>query len=117
MVPSIQLILILLLMTSGLVWIIVGIPLVKGTVPRNKIYGFRTPKTLSSDEIWYPANRFAGKELVQAGRRVFFGSLLLLASHALVGLTIDQVALFGTALTVVMLGIATLKGFIHLRTL
>ena len=29
-------------------------------VPPNGVYGFRTPKTLSSPEVWYPANRAAG---------------------------------------------------------
>lgn len=36
------------------------IPLVLGKVPPNNAYGFRTPKTLSSPDIWYPANRVAG---------------------------------------------------------
>ncbi|MDF1752604.1 MAG: SdpI family protein [Verrucomicrobiales bacterium] len=31
---------------------------------RNQLYGFRTRKTLSSDEIWYPANQYAGKALL-----------------------------------------------------
>ena len=37
--------------------IAVSIPLMLGMVPRNHWYGFRTPKTLSSDSVWYPANR------------------------------------------------------------
>lgn len=39
---------------------LLSIPLVFGWIPRQFIYGVRTTKTLSSDEIWYPANRFAG---------------------------------------------------------
>ncbi len=35
-------------------------PLIFGWIPRQSIYGVRTSKTLSSDDIWYLANRFAG---------------------------------------------------------
>ncbi|MBI2757559.1 MAG: SdpI family protein [Chloroflexi bacterium] len=41
-----------------------SLPLIFGWIPRQSIYGVRTPKTLSSDEIWYPANRFAGVVLL-----------------------------------------------------
>lgn len=41
--------------------IIIGcIPMILGKVKRNAWYGFRTAKTVASDEFWYPANRFAG---------------------------------------------------------
>ena len=41
-----------------------SIPLVLGIVPRNRVYGIRTCKTLSDDSIWYPANRFGGWALI-----------------------------------------------------
>lgn len=41
-----------------------SIPLVIGLVPRNRVYGIRTCKTLSNDSIWYPANRFGGWALI-----------------------------------------------------
>ena len=37
-----------------------SIPMILSKVPPNSTYGFRTQKTLSSQEIWYPANRAAG---------------------------------------------------------
>jgi uncharacterized membrane protein len=46
--------------------IAVSVPLILGKVPRNHWYGFRTPKTLSSDSVWYPANRIGGKYLCTA---------------------------------------------------
>lgn len=33
-----------------------GIPLAMGRVKRNSWYGFRTPSTVSRDEVWYPVN-------------------------------------------------------------
>ena len=43
-----------------------SIPMILGKVPPNWIYGFRTPRTLSSPEVWYPANRVAGCLMVVA---------------------------------------------------
>jgi len=39
---------------------LVSVPLVLGVIPRNRLYGFRTKKTLSDDRIWYRVNRVAG---------------------------------------------------------
>ena len=43
---------------------LLSLPLIFGWIPRQSFYGVRTPKTLSSDDIWYPANRFAGGVLL-----------------------------------------------------
>ncbi len=40
--------------------LVVSLPMILGKVGPNNIYGFRTRKTLSSREVWYPANRAAG---------------------------------------------------------
>ena len=40
--------------------LVLSIPMILGQVPPNGVYGFRTPKTLSSADVWYPANRAAG---------------------------------------------------------
>ncbi len=45
---------------------LLGIPLVSRLVPPNRLYGFRTTKTLSRPDIWYPANLFAGYALMLA---------------------------------------------------
>lgn len=41
-----------------------AVPLVLRKVPRNGLYGFRTPKTLSDDTIWYEANAYFGRALL-----------------------------------------------------
>ena len=46
---------------------LVGVPLMLGKVPPNRVYGFRTAKTLSDPAIWYPANKTAGRNLLIAG--------------------------------------------------
>ena len=55
--------------------IIVSVPLILQMVPRNRFYGFRTPRTRSADEIWYPANRVAGILMTVAGL-IWFVSVL-----------------------------------------
>jgi ABC-type Fe3+-siderophore transport system permease subunit len=44
----------------ALAFFILSIPLAIGFVPRNRLYGFRTRRTLADDAAWYPVNRFAG---------------------------------------------------------
>jgi uncharacterized membrane protein len=52
---------------GGLVLFAVGVPLLRGWIPRNRLAGFRTSKTLSNDRVWYEANRVAGRDLIIAG--------------------------------------------------
>jgi len=44
----------------ALILFIVGVPLAIGVIPRNRLYGFRTRRTLAYDAVWYPVNRMAG---------------------------------------------------------
>jgi hypothetical protein len=46
--------------------LIVALPLVIGVIPRNRFYGFRTRRTLSNDDVWYPVNRIAGLAILVA---------------------------------------------------
>ena len=60
-----------------------SVPLTRGRVPRNSLYGFRTTKTLASDEVWYVANWYSGRCLFAAGVAILVGAvaLRLLGSH------------------------------------
>jgi uncharacterized membrane protein len=53
--------------TAPIVIIFVSIPMIFGLIPRNGFYGFRTPTTLRSDAVWYPANKMAGILFTVAG--------------------------------------------------
>jgi uncharacterized membrane protein len=57
--------------TVGTSWTIIGliiiglaIPLVRGQVGRNGLYGVRFPQSFQSDDAWYAINRFGGKRLI-----------------------------------------------------
>ena len=56
------------------VFIALAVPLILQKVPPNCVYGFRTRKTMSSEVIWYKANRFLGYGLVASA----LASLLVL---------------------------------------
>jgi len=62
----------------GLLEIIMGIPLLLEKIKPNALYGFRTPKTRSSDEIWYKINKYVGRDFVVAGIIVTLCSPFLL---------------------------------------
>lgn len=64
-----------------LVLVALAIPLILGKAPPNHLYGFRTPKTLSSPAIWYSANRRAGINLLLAGLATLLCYVLLRGSE------------------------------------
>jgi len=50
------------------IFIVFSIPLILGLIPRNRFFGFAIPVfTMSSDAVWYHANRVAGIAYVTAG--------------------------------------------------
>jgi len=91
---------------GGLVLFSAGVPLLRGWIPRNRWAGFRVPKTLSSDRIWYEANRVAGRDLMIAGVVVMATAVVsALLSKEIPGLPLEKInkvvcygALFSAAL-------------------
>jgi len=57
----------LLMLTSCVVFVAMGVPFVMSAVPPNRIYGFRIRRTLQDPEVWYAANRVAGLWSVGTG--------------------------------------------------
>jgi hypothetical protein len=114
---SIQLFIILLYLGTNLFLTATSIPLMRGRVRRNGIYGLRVRKTLSSDAIWYPANRYFGEEMFKSGLVSTAGTLLLAPLYLLLGLTIDQVTVFGLLITTLPLGWTIVKSLFFLRRL
>jgi len=100
-----------LLLLAPLVIIAVSIPLILEKVPRNHWYGFRTPKTLSSDAVWYPANKIGGKYFVAAG-------LIQIVAVGLAQFTYPEaVATYGGFVILVPLLIAVVLWFVRIRSI
>ncbi len=51
----------------GLLFVVLGIPLVLRKVAPNPVYGFRTAKTFSDSSTWYAANEVCGFDFVVVG--------------------------------------------------
>jgi uncharacterized membrane protein len=46
---------------------VLAVPLIRGRVRPNLIYGLRTPKTLGDEGAWYRANAYGGRLLFGSG--------------------------------------------------
>ena len=66
-----------LFILTGLLSIIVAIPMMKGKVKPNAWYGIRMPITQKSDAMWYPTNAYAGKGLVVVGVIVLVTAVII----------------------------------------
>ena len=98
---------------GGLVLVVVGAPLLRGWIPRNRLAGFRTPKTLSNDRVWYEANRVAGRDMLIAGLVVMATAVVsALLAQQIPGLTLEKI---NKLVCIGALLIATLHSFIALR--
>ena len=49
------------ILICDLIFAAIAAPLILRKVPRNGLYGFRTPATLRDDRVWYEANAYFGK--------------------------------------------------------
>ena len=77
-------ILILNLGFFGALGIPVSLPLIFRKVRPNKLYGVRTNKTLSDENIWYEANAYFGKDLLRASIAILIGdSVFFMLRHSL----------------------------------
>jgi uncharacterized membrane protein len=87
---------------------VASVPLVFNWVPPNRFYGVRTRRTLSNRELWFRANRFAGRALLIAagGSAIVFAARPDFASGR---------SLAGFFVLVVPLAAALLATFAYVR--
>jgi SdpI/YfhL protein family len=83
-------ILLIVYVGSGLLLILVSLPLLWGKIPPNPIYGFRVRATLEDPAIWYLANKFAAKRLIRTGAVVVGAALSLYSIPGLSGRIRDR---------------------------
>ncbi|MDD5475019.1 MAG: SdpI family protein [Syntrophales bacterium] len=106
---------IIVFVMANLLILIVAIPLKKGMVPPNSYYGFRTAKTLSSEDIWYKANERAGSHLIKAGVISIVATLsLLFFASRFSPLTLTLIL---SAIMTLFIGGAIIISALYLRTL
>lgn len=95
--------------------LLVSAPMALGKVRPNGIYGFRTEKTLSTPDIWYPANRASGRFMVAAAAvSLGFNQVLLWTFPEW---PIERTMPWMVGGNLVPLGAAVVASFIYLRRL
>ncbi len=101
---------------TGLLLVGLSIPMIQRRVGPNAIYGFRTPKTLSDETVWYEANAYSGRMLLRAGI-VNTAAALLFFFVPGIGDSLLAYNLACTVVVMVSLFAAVFASFRYLRTL
>lgn len=95
----------LLSVMVGLLFVGLGIPLYRKSVPPNHWYGCRTRDTMADPEVWYEVNSRTGRDLVWLGVVVLVvGAVLGLAvgvAGPTLGMAIAAVSLVGVIVCLV----------------
>lgn len=76
---------------APLLIIVVAIPIATGWLARNVAHSFRSPRSMASDQIWYPVNRVTGWSTLLAG-------VVWLLAGPLAGVIALGIAIAGTAI-------------------
>jgi uncharacterized membrane protein len=102
---------------TGLLFMALSIPLIQRRVKPNPWYGFRVPKTLRDERIWYKANAYSGVLMFLSGAVTALAALALVPLAWLLRLNPES---YGLACMLVMLGSlvwALVLSFRYLRKL
>lgn len=65
--PGTMKLLVLPFLLAGLLFTGMSVPLVRGEVPLNQTYGYRTRESMRDNQTWYAVNRYSGQTLLAAG--------------------------------------------------
>ena len=104
-----------LFIVIGALFVALGIPLKQGRIPPNHFYGFRTPRTLRDEKVWYPANRVLGIDMIRGGAVIVDVSLVMLALRSFV--TAETAVLALVAISIAVAVYMGIHGFAVLRKL
>ena len=63
------------LLLAGILVLLLSLPLVRGSIPRNGLDGIRVRKAFESDANWYAINRFGGLQMIAYGAAVALAGL------------------------------------------
>ena len=72
-----MLLLLITFVISGILMMALAIPLINDKVKPNGWYGFRTPKTLKHEDLWYEVNAHTGRLLLWSGIATTVSSVIL----------------------------------------
>ena len=106
--------LLVLYVASGVLLVLIALPLLFGKVPPNTFYGFRVAATLDNPRLWYAVNQHAAKRLIVSGVSLMAAAVLLLFVP---GITVDAYALGCLAVFGVVFGMGLFQSFRYIRAM
>ena len=106
--------LVVLHIASGLLLVLVSLPLLFGKVPPNSFYGFRVAATLDNPRLWYAVNKHAAKRLIVSGVILIAAAFLL---FFVPGITVDAYALGCLAIFGLVFGFGLVQSFRYMRAM
>jgi hypothetical protein len=98
-----MIILMYMFLFTGVLLMVLSIPMILGKIPPNGLYGFRVKKTMENPAIWYPVNAYSGKWLLAVG---LIEALAAVGLYYLPGLSVDMYAYAVLAVWVFAFGVA-----------
>jgi uncharacterized membrane protein len=104
----------ILYVVIGLLSAIIAVPLIKGKVKPNALYGFRVPQTLSDPDVWYAVNAHFGRRLLVTGLATTLAALLL---YPLPGLDVDSYAWALLAVFTLFFGVGVVQSWRYMKKL
>ena len=106
---------ILVFVFIGVVFIVLGIPLLLEKVKPNWFYGFRTPTILKNKDLWYKVNKQVGREFIIAGIILMIGSIYMIIFQPVI--TLIQLIIILLMILQLSLVFIIIRGFLLLKRL
>ena len=107
------------MISMGVLFSTVAIPLLKGMVRMNKFYGFRIKKAYQSDELWYKINEYGARQFIYGSIFLFVTGLVLIIIPELMNINLPDLFLMILYLTVtsVILSVPVIRTIIYAKKL
>ena len=104
----------ILYVVIGLLSAVIAVPLIKGKVKPNALYGFRVPQTLNDPAVWYAVNAHFGRRLLATGVATTLAALLL---YRVPGLDVDSYAWALLAVYGLFFGVGLVQSWRYMKAL
>jgi hypothetical protein len=99
---------------SGILLVLLSIPLLLEKVPPNPVYGFRISPALDDPRIWYATNKHSAKRLMCAGLSVVIAAVGL---YFVPSITLDVYALSCLAVFAVVATVGLVQSIKYMNAL
>jgi hypothetical protein len=104
----------ILYVITGLLSAVIAVPLIKGKVKPNALYGFRVPQTLNDPAVWYAVNAHFGRWLLLTGIATVLAAALL---YRVPGLDVDSYAWALLVIWGVLFGVGLVQSWRYMTAL